>query len=239
MKKEMILFDLDGTLLPMDMDYFVSFYFSCLAAWMEPYGYNPEHLKKTVWKGVEAMVANDGTMTNEQRFWLSVKDELDQPYEPNLPHFLSFYENGFWQAWFVTGTDPRAAETIERLKQAGIRRALATSPLFPRTATLQRIRWAGLQAEDFELITTYESCTTSKPNPRYFADVCAALQIDPQACIMVGNDADEDYAAVKAGIDVFLLDDHLINRHDRDLSAIPHGSYPELWACLAKEGIAL
>ena len=39
----------------------------------------------------------------------------------------------------------------------GLRVALATNPIFPEAAIKSRIRWAGLEPEDFELYTTYEN----------------------------------------------------------------------------------
>ena len=64
-----ILFDLDGTLLPMDQEVFVKDYLSRLAAKMVPYGYDPQQLVKAVWRGTGAMVANSGRKTNEAVFW--------------------------------------------------------------------------------------------------------------------------------------------------------------------------
>jgi FMN phosphatase YigB (HAD superfamily) len=57
-----ILFDLDGTLLPMDQNVFVHDYFSRLARHIAPIGYPPETLFQNLWKGVGAMVMNDGSV---------------------------------------------------------------------------------------------------------------------------------------------------------------------------------
>ena len=46
-----VLFDLDGTLLPMDNDYFTQVYFKLLAGKMVQYGYQPDQLIKAVWQG--------------------------------------------------------------------------------------------------------------------------------------------------------------------------------------------
>ena len=64
-----ILFDLDGTLLPMDQDEFTKGYFKLLAAKLAPYGYEPKTLIDTVWAGTAAMVKNTGAQTNEAAFW--------------------------------------------------------------------------------------------------------------------------------------------------------------------------
>ena len=64
-----ILFDLDGTLLPMDQDVFVKSYFGRLAKKAAPYGYETGRLVSVIWKGTEAMVKNDGSALNEEVFW--------------------------------------------------------------------------------------------------------------------------------------------------------------------------
>ena len=65
-----ILFDLDGTLLPMDNDYFTKVYFRHLAAAAAQWGYTDAGLLvKAVWAGVESMVKNDGRCTNYDAFW--------------------------------------------------------------------------------------------------------------------------------------------------------------------------
>ena len=119
-----------------------------------------------------------------------------------------------------------------RLKARGVRVALATNPIFPRIATEQRIRWAGLAPEDFVLYTTYENSPFCKPNPDYYREVARTLGVQPEECLMVGNDATEDLAAREAGMDVFLLTDCLINTKNRDISACPRGDFAALNAYL-------
>ena len=51
-----ILFDLDGTLLPMDNDVFTKGYLSLLSRAIAPHGYEPREMISAMWYGVEAMV---------------------------------------------------------------------------------------------------------------------------------------------------------------------------------------
>ena len=48
-----VLFDLDGTLLPMDQSVFAQDYFGRLARKLAPYGYEPKKLIEAVWAGTE------------------------------------------------------------------------------------------------------------------------------------------------------------------------------------------
>ena len=223
-----ILFDLDGTLLPMDQDTFIKAYMGSLAEKMMPYGYDPKALVRSIWQGTGAMVANPGTKRNEEVFWDAFCAAYGRDCRADEPVFQEFYRVEFQQVQKVCGFDPRAARTIAQLKEMGLTLALATNPLFPALATHSRIRWAGLEPEDFLLVTTYENSSHSKPNPDYYRDIMDTLKVSPEQCLMVGNDVSEDMVVRELGMQVFLLTDCLINREGRDISQFPHGSFPEL-----------
>ena len=222
------LFDLDGTLLPMDQDQFTKYYFGLLAKKLAPYGYDAEQLISGIWAGTAAMVRNDGSKSNEDAFWA----EFARIYGPDAladkELFDAFYADEFTQAQALCGYAPGAADSVYRAKELGFRVALATNPIFPAIATESRIRWAGLEPEDFELYTTYENSRHCKPNPDYYRDILNSMALDPAECLMVGNDATEDTAAELTGMQVFLLTDCLINKENQDLSRWPHGGFEEL-----------
>lgn len=123
---------------------------------------------------------------------------------------------------------PQAAQTIRRAKELGLRLVLATNPLFPAIATRSRVRWAGLNPEDFEWITTYENIGFCKPNPEYYREILRRIRVSPENCLMVGNDVTEDMAAMELGMGGFVLTDCLINREGKNLDDYPHGGFPEL-----------
>ena len=223
-----VLFDLDGTLLPMDQEHFVKMYFGLLAKTLAKA--DPEALIKGIWTGTKAMMTNDGSKTNEDAFWEAYCALLGEDRDTDEPALRSFYENEFEMARSSCGCDPRAAQAIALVKSKGLKAVLATNPIFPRVATEARARWAGLNLADFELYTTYEDYSHCKPNPLYFQEVLDRLGLKPEECLMVGNDATEDVAATKLGIPVFLLTDCLINKKGVDIAEYPHGGFDELMA---------
>jgi len=222
------MFDLDGTLLPMDQDVFVRDYFGRLVKKAAPYGYNPDELIKATWAGTAEMVKNNGSQTNEEAFWAKFAAIYGKEKLSDKPMFEEFYEREFDEVKVVCGYNPAAAEAVKRIKKMGLRTVLATNPLFPSPATMHRIRWAGLNAEDFELITTYENSHYCKPNPDYYREIAEKLSLDPRETLMVGNDADEDTAAEKLKMNVFLITDCLINKSGRDINVYPNGGFCEL-----------
>ena len=228
MKITAVLFDLDGTLLPMDQNVFIKAYFGGLARRLAPCGYDPQKLIDSIWQGTAAMVKNNGDVTNEERFWQGFEDAYGKPARQDEEFFAAFYREDFDKVRTSCGYTPAAREIVDTVKACGLRAALATNPIFPAMATERRIAWAGLSPSDFELITTYENSRHCKPNPDYYRDVMQALGVKPEECLMVGNDVGEDMIAETLGARVFLLTNDLINSKNADISVYPSGSYADL-----------
>lgn len=229
-----VLFDLDGTLLPMDQECFIRAYFGSLTDHMAQYGYEKERLMKTIWASTGAMIQNETGRSNEVVFW----EHMEKSYGPQIrqaePKFDEFYRVGFPKVRQVCGFTPMAAQIIAACKEKGLRVALATNPFFPATATLQRIGWAGMEPEDFEWITTYENSCACKPNPAYYAQVLRRLGVEAEECLMVGNDVEEDMMARELGMQVFLLTPCMINKKEKDITQYPHGDYNALHRYIEK-----
>lgn len=223
-----VLFDLDGTLLPMDLDVFVKSYFGSLAKKMAPHGYDPDQLISAIWQGTMAMVKNDGSATNEEVFWKTASALVGEKIVQDAPLFEEFYAQDFPKIQAVCGFSPLAARAVEVLKQKGISAVLATNPIFPAVATHCRAGWAGLNVQDFIHVTTMENCRYCKPSKAYYLDILSAVGAKPEECLMVGNDVKEDMVAKALGMQVFLLTDCLINKDGEDLSNYPHGDFNQL-----------
>lgn len=225
-----VLFDLDGTLLPMDQEAFVRLYFSALTHKFEPYGFDPQKLVQGLWAGMKAMQENDGSKTNEDAFWQAFTGLAGERALDYRSDFDAFYRNEFAAAKKATVCHPMAARCVHLLREKGYRVALATNPLFPQEATWARIEWAGLSPSDFALVTTYENSRRCKPNPDYYRkDVLEKLGVKPEDCLMIGNDVKEDLCAEALGMQVFLLTETPILRDGFSLDSCEHGDFQGLW----------
>lgn len=222
-----MLFDLDGTLLPMDQDVFVKTYFGMLAKKLASHGYHPEQLIDAIWSGTAAMIKNTGAKTNEEVFWDNFVSRYGEKAKEDLPLFDEFYREDFDAVQTVCGYNPKAAEILDNIKKLGVRVALATNPLFPSIATEKRMGWAGLSPEDFELYTTYENSNYCKPNLEYYKEIAKKLGVEPEECLMVGNDVRDDMVVLELGMKVFLLTDCLINKGNVDIDKFPHGDFEQ------------
>lgn len=223
-----LLFDLDGTLLPMSTEGFTNAYFKLLAKKAAPYGYEPEALVAAVWKGTKAMIQNDGSRPNHQRFWEVFAGELGEAVLDLRPVFDKFYAEEFNGAKSAARENPLAKRAVEAAKKAGLTVILATNPLFPAVGVATRLSWIGLSPDDFAYVTSYENCSYCKPNPLYYTQLLERVGKRPEDCLMVGNDLREDaLAAARAGLRVYLITDCLENAQAGDIGLIPHGSFAE------------
>jgi FMN phosphatase YigB (HAD superfamily) len=229
-----ILFDLDGTLLPMDEEKFLHLYFKHLKTRLENNGHPTSLIMAAVQTGIKAMVLNDGSLTNEDCFWGSFEKVTGLGKSALESTFIQYYENEFDFVRPSTQVNPRSAEIIKICKDKGYQLVLATNPIFPSMATKKRVRWAELNFLDFDWITTYENSRYCKPGVKYFEEILKNLGRKPEECLMIGNDAQEDMISEQIGVTGFLLTDCLINRNNTDISAFKNGSTSELRDFLLK-----
>lgn len=146
------------------------------------------------------------------------------------PLFDAFYKDGFEKVRFCCGYHKNVKEVVEKIKAMGLRIALATNPIFPAIATESRIRWAVLEPKEFEFYTTYENIGYCKPNLKYYQEILDRMDLEPEECLMVGNDVTEDMVAERLGMKVFLLTDCLINKEEADISVYPRGNLIDMIA---------
>ncbi len=205
-----ILFDLDGTLLPMDLEEFEHDYFKRVCgAFPEIL---PDSMIKAIWTGVKAIVKNNGSMSNREAFAAAFSSLGIMDFYENEERFLQFYRTDFQECVKACRVTDLSRRIIHILKEKGYKLVIATNPIFPQIATYSRLKWLGLDADDFLLVTTYENSSHAKPNPEYYSEICDKLSLNPADCVMIGNDTAEDGSAAAAGMDVIIVSDCLINK---------------------------
>lgn len=224
-----VLFDLDGTLLPMNQDLFLKAYFGLLTEKMVKSGYEQKNFMRALLAGTDAMVKNDGKQSNETIFWQVFSSFYTPDTLPPISLFDAFYQEDFIKTRAVCGTDERPRKIVDAVKEKGLMCVLATAPAFPAVATETRMGYVGLAPDDFALYTTYENSSFCKPNVDYYREVLAKIGLLPEECLMVGNDVTDDMEpACALGMQVFLLTDYLINKNGADIAKYPHGNYDDL-----------
>ena len=90
------LFDLDGTLLPMDMQNFTEHYFKSLCKKASPaIGIEPQVLINSVLGGLKAMSTNDGVENNHDVFWKAASSVCGKDLTQYSELFDDYYKNEF------------------------------------------------------------------------------------------------------------------------------------------------
>lgn len=206
-----IIFDLDGTLVPMKDDEFVKTYFGLLCKKLAPAGYENDLLIKTVMRGDKMMRLNTGETTNDVVFWRVFEEAYGKEKLKDKKYFDDFYLNEFKQTKVVAGKNLKAREVIDFCKSKGLKIIVATSPVFPIEAMVARLGFVGLNQDDFDYITNYENCCYAKPNPKFYAEVLEKNRLKPDEVLLFGNSEKEDGKPAEfLGIKAYMVGDQII-----------------------------
>ena len=201
-KMQAVFFDLDGTLIFHDQTLFLNEYFKCISAYVKARGYDPKAFIDATMYGTGVVLANDGLRSNKSVFWDKFFNYYGEYDEKIIEISDEFYVTEFKKIRQFSNENPVALKAVELAHKDGKKVVLATNPVFPMTAQLERMSWSGLSESDFDLITSYENSSFCKPNPNYFIEICRKIDVNPKNAIIIGNDERED---MKCGSEAGLM----------------------------------
>lgn len=228
-----VLFDLDGTLLPIDTDQFLQEYLQLLSRFTAPY-MEPEAFVAHLMAATFEMINDkDPEKTNEQVFMEKFFALTGLVPEVMMPVFDRFYATEFCRLKKICPANPVVPELIEAARKLG-KVVIATNPVFPLPAIQERLRWIGIADVPFDLITSYEIMHFCKPHLEYYQEIVELIGVNPADCLMVGNDVDEDLIARELGMKTFLVENYLINRTGRDFTTDYRGTLEDCLALLVQ-----
>lgn len=231
--RDTFLFDLDGTLLPMDFQRFMEHYFYSVGEHFKD-TLDPKDLMNKINEATKhTIITNDGRR-NEEIFMEYFDKLIDGNTDDYMPRFMEFYDSGFSLCKKTTWQDENIIQAVKILKEKGYRVAIATNPLLPYKANLHRIRWAGFEPEEFEYISSFEENMYTKPHLEFYKEVMEKIDVTPEQCYMVGNDEIEDMVAAKLGIETYLIDDCLLNQGKAIVQADHRGTYKSFYDFVKK-----
>ncbi len=195
------LFDLDGTLLLSDEEVFYNRYFELVGQEFKDI-VNPKELIDAIKEIIGNMIFDGGVEDNYRRFMEKISQKFGKKALEFEKRFSVFYSNSFRSLKPLTKPNERLINHMRTLDGVKV---LATNPIFPEMAIKERMKWAGLDDDDFALVTFMENSHYLKPNPKYFLEICEKIKINPQDCTMMGNDPKLDGACEKVGIKFVLV----------------------------------
>lgn len=223
-----ILFDLDGTLLPLDMDSFMRIYFNEMGKTFSDL-IDGKELVHHIWASTDVMIQNKDYKTNEEVFMEDFKNRISGDIEVFIERFDKFYDSGFLKTKEAVKSAPLMRKSVELLKKKGYKVAVATNPLFPLKAIHHRINWAGFHPSDFSYVSCYENNHYCKPQVEYYQEILDSISAKPEECLMVGNDVQEDLIAGKLGIKTYLIKDYILHRTDEKINSDYIGNYEDFY----------
>ncbi|TFF99631.1 MAG: HAD family hydrolase [Promethearchaeota archaeon] len=198
-----ILFDLDGTLIDVDLKKFIPGYVKLLAAYTKEY-VSTRKLVAQVMEASNRLENNNGEKTNEavfNEFFFPLDGRTREELEPI---FMQFYREDFNKLKKYTRKKPEARPTVQKAFDKGYKVAIATTPILPEIGVQKRLEWAGVGDFEYDLITSYEYVTATKPNLKYYEDIAEILKVTPEQCLMIG-DEEKDMVAKDLGCSTFLI----------------------------------
>ncbi len=201
-----VLFDLDGTLLETNFQTFMAEYFQGVSRQFRPW-MDPNEFLTNLMEATHVMTINmDETRTNLEVFTEDFfkRTSLDPAL---MDQFYLYYDNEFPKLEYLTKAHPLAGKAIETARNLDCKIVLATNPLFPRSAIMERMRWAGVDGYCFDLITAGDNMHFCKPNVEYYQEIARTIAVDPRDCLMIGDEPENDGVAVNCGMNTFILDE--------------------------------
>jgi FMN phosphatase YigB (HAD superfamily) len=221
-----ILFDLDGTLLPLETDYFIKLYFKALNTRFADM-YSPQEMEKLIWDATDVMVKHRDYVTNKTVFMNALGSMVNGKLPEMQRRFDLFYEQDFDAVKGSVHESREMREAIGLLKFKGYTLAIATNPIFPKTALAKRIEWTGIKRENFVHVSSFEESHYCKPHHEFYLEILDRVGKQPSECLMVGNDAFEDMIASELNIKTYLITNHLIDRKQKKFPPDHQGQYPD------------
>lgn len=224
-----ILLDLDGTLVSMDTDTFTKTYFKDLARKLNEF-LSLEELTNNLWLSTKYMVENsDGKRTNEEIFYEKFYQTVDHKREDLQPLIDAYYRDDFYKVRQVSKQNDHMISAVKLLKEKAYELVVASNPMFPKNAMVERVRWAGFEERYFKYITSFEDMHFCKPSLEFFNELLEIVGKKPKECLMVGNHAQEDMASKKLGIATYLIKDHASGDLEDDENIDYSGYYKDFY----------
>lgn len=221
-----IIFDLDGTLLPMDFNAFMKTYFGNMAKTFIKY-MSPEIFISHLNEASKYTIITEDGRTNEEKFMACFDSLIDQDVKEFIPTWDAFYDDLFLECKKATWKDEDMIKSVNILKAKGYQLIIATNPLLPLKSNLHRINWAGLNKDDFDYISHFEHNHFCKPMLTFYEEVLNDNHLEAADCLMVGNDVREDLISKKIGLKTYLIEDCLLNSHNDPVITDYQGTYKD------------
>jgi FMN phosphatase YigB (HAD superfamily) len=223
------MIDLDGTLLDIEVAFFLGPMVHAMHGCFDEL-LSRDTFTEGLFRGIEEIMENSRPQgeTNQDGFTSTFSALTGVSPEEVVRRFDRFYSDVFPTLNGHARPRDGADQFVRKASERGYRLVLATNPIFPTTAVIERLGWADVDPGMFEFIPGLETMGSCKPQVEYFLELADRAGVSPTACLMIGNDVQQDLPAAEAGMDTFLVEGHLVDRGTGGTAPDATGSLEEL-----------
>jgi FMN phosphatase YigB (HAD superfamily) len=200
-----VLFDLDNTLIHFDESEFFKAYLPEIADAFSDVMPFPLFYEKLM-ASSRALLESDGAVSNADFFLRRFSRGFEERRDELWKRFVNFYETRFDSLKRLVTVPEGLDALFDRLERRGLKRVIASNPLWPLSVQRIRLGWAGLQNRSFDYITGIENMRFCKPRIEYYVEICQKIGERPEDCLMAGNDPVNDMIVSQIGMKTYLVD---------------------------------
>ncbi|TVR19099.1 MAG: HAD family hydrolase [Anaerolineaceae bacterium] len=140
-----------------------------------------------------------GRQSNMRRLCDNIAQKTQYTIDAITAGLAIFYAEEYPQLKSLVTPRDDAAYLIESLSDAGYTLVIATNPIYPLEAVINRLEWGGLgdMMPLFHFITHADNMHYAKPDLPYYAEVIARIGVEPDEVIVIGDRIDNDISPAR------------------------------------------
>lgn len=237
-----VLLDLDETLLHNPPDTFAKAYIMALVSYMQRHhpSLDSTLLLNSIRHATHATITSQNALQfNADVFYDTLCAAIGIQRTEMEPPVANFLRDTYPLLQSKTQPNRVAPALVDWLLAKNYAVAIATNPLFPHSAVVQRLKWAGIDAERIWFISTLDNVHFTKPNPAYYEEIMTRLGFEPDETVMIGDDWDNDIVpAARAGFSTYWIRPASTPKptNTGNIMVQGVGSLADLWHAIQHEG---
>ncbi|PJF42244.1 MAG: hypothetical protein CUN55_10290, partial [Phototrophicales bacterium] len=235
-----VLLDLDETLLKNPPSQFVKTYVSKLVYYLQQHFPHIESavFLDSIYQSTKSTIENqDALRFNADVFYDEITTQTNLTRSDITPIIQNFLQEIYPTFRDLTQVIPTAKPLVEWLLAHNYAVAIATNPLFPHQATIQRVQWAGIHVDKVWFISSLDNTHFTKPHAAYYEEILSRLGFEPDEAIMIGDDWENDIVpAANAGLNTYWVNPIGASHPLTDTIVVNGiGTLEDLWQAITKE----
>lgn len=231
---KLALLDLNGTLLELDEQAFTEAGLTELENFWKDKADTQNIREDALYAFHETVENTDITVTNQQAFLRAFARRRGLDESVCAAWWEEYYTTRYQNLGQMLEPCSDSLALVEAIRARGYDMALVSNAMDPREAVEARLRWAGLDPNDFAFIASSENMHYCKPRLRFYREVMEKCGVYPEDCIMVGNDAVHDMVPRRLGVPTYFVTDNAKYRNVEMPDCDWSGSRAELADMLRK-----